>query len=300
LTSEPKLQEYKEEAMKLPKNLFVLFLAVVLIFSVGQAIAQETNSGDPATSASEGLAPFEVKPAVTTRAVAVDLGPGSGAPPPTLGPYTMTPVPPGAPNCTGIAPPGPIPTPGGNISVAPWDYQACIGSGWLTWSHGYTGDAYPNINAVGSTQTITMPPDTGAFYFYVEPNLFQEYTCQATETGSGTSTGPFQVTGDSGARYVGFSATPGDMIQSVQVSCDTAANGFATGEYGWAAADESEAVGGTITGQLGLLAICKNNTTGQSVVAALGGGTAWDCEAAGLVVNTGDVVIQVPIGIVFP
>lgn len=58
-----------------------------------------------------------------------------------------------------------------------------------------------------------------------------------------------------------------------------------------------EPVGGTVTGQLGVQAICKNNTTGQAVTILLSGAKSWDCEAAGLVVNPGDIIIQLPVGI---
>jgi len=77
-----------------------------------------------------------------------------------------------------------------------------------------------------------MPPNTGAFYFYVEPNPFAVHNCSAIATSStGTaSTGGFPVDGDHGARMVGFH-DPAGIISKIDVSCSA---DFATGEYGWA------------------------------------------------------------------
>jgi hypothetical protein len=137
-----------------------------------------------------------------------------------------------------------------------------------------------------------MPEGTKAVYFYVEPNPFTEQTFTATEQPSGVTTGPFPVVGDSGARYVGFYATGADTIQSIEI---TASSDFATGEFGWAGAGAG--VGGTVTGQAGFLVLCRNQTTTQQVIIPLGGGQEWDCVAQGLVVNPGDVIIQLPIGV---
>jgi hypothetical protein len=174
-----------------------------------------------------------VGPSQTSASLAFDLGPGTGAPPATLGGFTMTkiPSPPGDHSCTGNPPP--IPTGGGgSVGVSPDSGGGqCIGSGWATWSHGYVGDVYYTGGA--TSQTITLPSGTGAVYFYVEPNPFSVQTCQATATGSsGTaSTGPISVDGSSGAKYIGFYEEKGS-ISGVKVSCST---DFATGEYGWAA-----------------------------------------------------------------
>lgn len=53
---------------------------------------------------------------------------------------------------------------------------------------------------------------------------------------------------------------------------------------------------GTLTGLDGLVARCVNQTTGQSVVAPLGGANAWNCSAAGLAASSGDSVQQILIG----
>lgn len=212
--------------MRSQKTLALFAVGAALLFCVSLAAAQGTNTGVPAPPSARPS-----KALTASAGVSVDLSPGTGAPPTTLGGMTMTKVPPGAPSCTGVNPPGPISTPGGGITVVPWVGQRCIGAGWSTWSHGYRGDVYFTGAGV-LAQTITLPAGTKAFYFYVEPNAFGTFGCQAV-SGS-TSTGVFQVQGDSGAKYVGFFATGGDTLQSIRVSCDSAANGFATGEYGWA------------------------------------------------------------------
>jgi hypothetical protein len=54
-------------------------------------------------------------------------------------------------------------------------------------------------------------------------------------------------------------------------------------------------VGGAVAGVDSANVICHNKTTGQDVVTQDGGHT-WDCEAAGLIVNAGDIIQQTVIG----
>jgi hypothetical protein len=160
-----------------------------------------------------------------------DLSPGTGSPPATLGGFTMTPVPyPGAPACTGDTPP--LPVDGGDIGISPWDGTSrCIGSGWATWSHGYTGDVYYTGGA--TSQVLTFPAGTKAAYFYVEPDPFALHTFEAIAQPCGVSTGPFDAHGSYGATYVGFYATGSATIESITITC-TSGVPFAVGELGWA------------------------------------------------------------------
>ncbi len=73
-----------------------------------------------------------------------------------------------------------------------------------------------------------MPPDTGAFYFYAEPNPFGVFLITATAD-DGTTSGPVSVEGHSGAKYYGFYGTDGSHITSISV---TSAVDFAVGEFG--------------------------------------------------------------------
>jgi len=70
----------------------------------------------------------------------------------------------------------------------------------------------------------------------------------------------------------------------------------------WIFVDEvqfvSLSVGGSVTGEKGKNVICQNLTTKQSVVIKLKGITSWDCQAAGLVTNPGDVIKQIVNGAV--
>lgn len=168
--------------------------------------------------------------AAPTRALAggefFDGTVGTNPPPPTLGPWTMLPF---------AADPTPVfddvsvvagPT-GDLVFSAPCNHRM-VGSGWGTWSHGYTGDVYYSNEA--TSVTITLPPNTMAFYFYVEPNPFVSHPITAV-TGGGTSSGAVPVDGDSGATYFGFYST-GSALTSVTISSDV---DFAVGEFGIAA-----------------------------------------------------------------
>ena len=219
--------------MKLHKTLALISLVVAFVFCAGLAAAQDTNTGEPSVIQGLNAPPVEGKAGsvIDPLGIGYDLSPGTGPPPATLGGYTMTPAPhPGAPACTGMTPP--IPTSGGGtIGISPWDgLQRCIGSGWGTWSHGYTGDVY--FTGGATSQTITLPPGTGAVYFYVEPNPFAVHTFQAVAQPGSVSTGTFTADGSAGATYVGFYDTGGGSITSITI---TSSADFAVGEFGWAA-----------------------------------------------------------------
>ena len=268
------------------KILISLFLVVALAFTTGLAAAQETNSGEPATAPQPLPEATPSADALTTAGII-----GTGPPPGAIGSYAMTPVPtPGAPACTGQQPP--LGTPLGPLGVAPVDTSMarCIGSGWLTWSHGYMGDVY--FTGGPTAQTLTMPPGTGAFYLYVEPDPFDLFDCQATAFPSGATTGLFSVHGSAGAVGVSFEAAPGQAIASIEVTCPV---GFATGEYGISPGGPGGSVGGSVTGESGIWAWCKNQTTGETSFKILGGGDSWDCDFPSGV-SPGDKILQMSVG----
>ena len=98
-------------------------------------------------------------------------------------------------------------------------------------SNGYTGDVYwDNTNEGGSTTlTLTLPAGIQAFYFYAEPDEFETFDLEATAQ-NGTTSGPLQVYGNSGADYYGFYAKgSGNFIQKIKISCN---DDFAVGEFG--------------------------------------------------------------------
>ncbi|MCP4639185.1 MAG: DUF11 domain-containing protein [bacterium] len=159
-----------------------------------------------------------------SAAVIFDGSPGTNAPPATLGGYTMTPFP---------FDPRPfhmsvttVPTPGGaDIAFAP---AMRMGTGWPT-PHGYDGATY--WSDFNDTVTITLFPNTVAFYFYVRPNHVDPHDVTATTT-NGASSGPVSVVRDDGAKYFGFYATAGSLIGAITVDADPDASGFNLGEFG--------------------------------------------------------------------
>lgn len=104
--------------------------------------------------------------------------------------------------------------------------KAAIGSGWATWSHGYTGAVYW---AAGLSQTVTLPPGAQCFYLYVEPNNNGSFNITVTPSTGAAVTRP--VTGSSGAYGYGFYAT-GENLLSVTVDAAAGSGGFAIGEFG--------------------------------------------------------------------
>lgn len=147
----------------------------------------------------------------------VDLG--TAAPPATVGGYTMTPF--GADPSALFAAVTSVASPlGGDVTFSAALSHRKIGSGWATWSHGYTGDVYYSS---GHSVGLTMPAGTQAFYLYAEPEPFQTYTI--TVTGDDGTFLSQSVAGQAGAR--GFGLYGG--ISSIQVSSDI---DFAIGEFG--------------------------------------------------------------------
>jgi hypothetical protein len=163
--------------------------------------------------------------------VIVDLG--TAAPPTTLGGNAMTPF-------------GPDPQPiftqvASAISLAPaatvnftneTQEHVTIGSGWATWSNGYTGDVYANAYAGPDFNTIAMSLGTPAkaFYFYAEPNAFSTFNITVTDQNGGTYTAA--VNGFAGANGFGLYGINGQQVASVTVTADPNAGGFAVGEFG--------------------------------------------------------------------
>lgn len=159
--------------------------------------------------------------------ISVDTSPGTAAPPPTLGPYTMTPFEADARELFQLVSDVPAPE-GRTLQFDQLVDHYRIGDGWATWSHGYTGDVY---FVQGTRLVMSLPADTKAFYFYAEPNVFDTFDVTATAS-DGTTSGPISVAGRSGAQYFGFYATGGATLSTITVTVDPGALGFAVGEFG--------------------------------------------------------------------
>ncbi len=156
--------------------------------------------------------------------------PGTDAPPPYLGKYKIKPF--TALSCSQGQTYAQVAGPTGKAGLNPGSVCEEVGSGWATWSHGYTGDVYWDDTSVGSTTTLrlTLPAGTRAFYFYAEPDQFATFIMQAT-TQSGATSGPIPVAGSSGAQYYGFySNGPGQQIKTITIVCQD--DDFAVGEFG--------------------------------------------------------------------
>ena len=164
-------------------------------------------------------------PGAGASGIGFDGSPGTAAPPPSLG---------GAPMMAFGPDPQPlfadvttVTGPTGDITFSSALSHRRIGSGWATWSHGYTGDVYFSD---GTQVVITLPEGTWQFYFYAEPNVFNVFNVTATAQ-DGTTSGPIAVDGRSGATYFGFFSL-GTPLVSITVDVDPGAGGFAVGEFG--------------------------------------------------------------------
>ena len=186
-------------------RLFLAFLAALFVFAVAGTGTAFANGG-----------------------IFFDGSPGTGAPPATLGPYTMTPFGPDPQLLSTDV--GGVAGPTGPISFGAPMQHLQVGNGWATWSNGYGGDVYWTDGA--SSASVSLPPGTSAFYLYAEPNPFQPFTMTAYAQ-DGTSSGPITVEGEAGAQYFGFYATGGESIAVVTV---TSGIDFAIGEFGIAGA----------------------------------------------------------------
>ncbi len=189
----------------------------------------------------------------SAQIVGYDLG--TDAPPTDLGGYTFTafPADPSPLNSITYSVASPL---GGDLGLAadlppPYSYHLAVGQGWASWSHGYTGDVYSDN--VSHAFTLTLPPSTGAFYFYAEPNPQYPVPIEATAdetTPAGTSILSY-VTGYYGANGFAFVAPAGSTITTIRVS---SLYGIAIGEFGIAAAVPEPASTAVMVG-VGLMAM---------------------------------------------
>ena len=156
--------------------------------------------------------------------ITFDASPGTGAPPSTLGPDTMTPF---GPDAQALGTVTTVATPGGSAIGfgSPMDHVT-IGAGWNTWSNGYTGDVY-TTNGL-DTASINLPSGTSAFYFYAEPDPYATFDVVATSA-DGTTSGPIAVNGFSGAQYFGFYTDGSAPLTNITISSSV---DFAVGEFG--------------------------------------------------------------------
>jgi hypothetical protein len=180
-------------------------------------------------------------PPCAARASIFGEAPGTDAPAATLGPYTMTSFPDDTRDLGVYFQFVESPL-GGTVDFSPDVMHLTISpsQGWLSWSHGYSGDVYWTSTNVSSVE-LTLPAETGAFYFYAQPRT-NSGTVNITASSNGTTFNQ-DVESDGGASYFGFYADGTDTISSITITADT---DFAVGEFGIAGAqvipDEIQAV----------------------------------------------------------
>lgn len=163
---------------------------------------------------------------------------GTGSPPSVLGYYTMRPF--DTDTSDDGADVSSVTGPTGAITFDNPVEHLLATEDWATWSNGYTGDVYSTDYETGGQYevTITLPPNTGAFYLYAEPDDFETFSMVASADGSGHLTdtdvtdGPTSVYGNSGAQFFGFYARCGVQLKSITVTDDGSDGDMAFGEFG--------------------------------------------------------------------
>ena len=153
----------------------------------------------------------------------------TAAAPATLGQYEMTAFGDDARPVFSLVSDVPSPL-GGVVGFSPELDHREVGSGWATWSHGYTGDVY--YTGGGLTATLDLPDGTGAFYFFAEPNPFSPFTITAVVGGTIFSQ---VVDGQGGAKIFALYTDDYAQIDSITVSSTA---DFAVGEFGIAPVPE--------------------------------------------------------------
>lgn len=151
---------------------------------------------------------------------------GTGAPPPTVGGFNMSPfaADPVADDTTVSTAPGPG---GHNLSFNPALTKLTVPETWDNWSNGYTSTVYYNE---GTTGTVTLPGLTRAFYLYSEGNEFGTFDITVTSNSGATLTQT--VTTPDGAEGFGIYTDGDDTIATVTIDAPAGAEGFAIGEFG--------------------------------------------------------------------
>lgn len=171
---------------------------------------------------------------------------GLAAPPAMLGGFSLTPF--AADGRPLGQPVGSVPSPtafGGEVTFSTELDHLRIGQGWLTWSHGYTGDVYHDASV--TDLTMALPTGTRAFVFYAQPGPLEDFNIIATAH-DGTSL-TLVVNGEGGALGFGFYSDT-VLLQTIRVQSDV---DFAVGEFLITQVPEPEAWAGmTALGLAGL------------------------------------------------
>jgi hypothetical protein len=120
-----------------------------------------------------------------------------------------------------------IPSSRGPVLMNVAHNKRTIGSGWGTWSHGYTGEVFYSNGAIATS--YRFPAGTRGVDMYVEPNPFslQPFSARGICSDGTTTTVNFDADGTSGARHFGFFTRPGAELLQIDLS---GATDYAIGE----------------------------------------------------------------------
>ena len=134
-------------------------------------------------------------------------------------------------NGISIIPGSPI---AGNLTISPAASRRTPGNGWggsAIWGRGYVGPVfYSDTGPI----TLTLPPNTRAFYFYAQSDQYGTWNVTAT-TNSGATSGQIPVSTNNevgAANGFGFYSTAGEVITSITISTDAQLTGGAVAEFG--------------------------------------------------------------------
>jgi hypothetical protein len=184
--------------------------------------------------------------------IGVDLG--TAAPPAVLGGYYMQAFPADpSPEFTivfTVTPPAAAPVSGPLFFDTEMIHNK-VGGGWLTWSHGYEGSVYhfdelmlgewdAQDNPIPTPVVLSLPGETKAFSFYLEPAFFgsnqdgsANFEIAVETTGGLAGVWNEDILGFGGAAGFGFyTDDPLDSLASISIlGLDTWPDGWAVGEF---------------------------------------------------------------------
>jgi len=121
-----------------------------------------------------------------------------------------------------------VPEFGGSLDFDASHSLRQIGSGWATWSHGYTGEVFYNNGLLETGYDLNMS-GVYAFDAYIEPNPFslQTFTITAYGSDGGMDTVVRDAEGSAGAAHFGFFAS-GETLTRIEIE---GSSDWAIGEW---------------------------------------------------------------------
>jgi len=166
--------------------------------------------------------------------IVFDGSPGHGPPPTTLGSHVMVAFPadprPYGEDVTDV--PSPL---GGEVLFSiPVEHLSAGTWYWPETPPGYLYDVYFTHHA--GELLLTLPPETAAFYLYIDSNSGQGSFEAIAQDGTGS--GVLTPDWTQGFMFLGFHATDGDRVESIRiVNPDGTADGFGVATMGVARYD---------------------------------------------------------------